>query len=464
MRAGEREGERQHRVPGGGHVDVHDALHVAHVRLARCVEQAPVRAPDEQREPERRDDERPATVSHDGIPQSSTTRSNSETAERPVDRRRTPTSSSHPGAELPHGIAEDQERRGLDRGEQHRHHQREKQERQQGLAGSHLRGHGRVQGSGRREPGRPEDDHRQEGRDPRRAASYSTTITGTRATPRTSELEPVRERLAVVEGARGTPAAAAGPRARAARTSLWKLSASVERRGQQQAEPQEAGRVLAQRRGVRADREAEQQQRRGAEHEHGHELRARAPLQQQVLAQGRAGSRSSRSAPARRLGRHLARRAAPDEPSLLEQRAPGRTAARPRSIRWVAMSDRGAPLRAARRARCRAERSRAGRARRRARRAAPARRPAAARARATGACASRRRSSPRGRRRATRARRGRAAALDGVAAQEARGDPEVLARGERLVQERLVGEQRHLAPHRVARRGGRRGRGRAPSP
>ncbi len=109
------------------------------------------------------------------------------------------------------------------------------------------------------------------------------------------------------------------------------------------------------------------------------------------------------------------------------------------------------PAGAARRSRRRGERSRAGRARRRARRAAPARPAAAARARATAACASRRRSSPRDRRRATRARRGRGARSTGVAAQEARGDPEVLARRERFVQERLVGEQRHLAPHRVAR-------------
>src|SRR3972149_6030888 len=83
-------------------------------------------------------------------------------------------------------------------------------------------------------------------------ASYSTTITGTRAAPRAVN----------AAGARG-------------------------RRREQRGEPQEAAGELPERGRVRADREAEQQQRGGAEHEDGDELRARAPLQQRGLAQRR---------------------------------------------------------------------------------------------------------------------------------------------------------------------------------
>src|SRR5262249_50802089 len=60
-----------------------------------------------------------------------------------------------------------------------------------------------------------------------------------------------------------------------------------ERRRQQQPEPQEARRERPQRLGVRADGEAEEQQRGRAEDERGHGLGACAPLQEELLAQGR---------------------------------------------------------------------------------------------------------------------------------------------------------------------------------
>ena len=59
-----------------------------------------------------------------------------------------------------------------------------------------------------------------------------------------------------------------------------------ERRGEEQSQPEEAGGELPQHLGDRSDGEAEEEQRGGAEDEDGHELRAAAPLQEQLFAEG----------------------------------------------------------------------------------------------------------------------------------------------------------------------------------
>ena len=77
-RAAEREGEGQHRVPGRGDVDVHDALHVAHVRLARARRKRPQYEPQTSRSDAQTPADRrygPSTAAPDVIGhQSSTTR------------------------------------------------------------------------------------------------------------------------------------------------------------------------------------------------------------------------------------------------------------------------------------------------------------------------------------------------------------------------------------------------------
>src|SRR4029453_8959909 len=96
----------------------------------------------------------------------------------------------------------------------------------------------------------------------------------------------VREGLRVVEGPRG------GGQEQQARGRVL-LGRGVEalgqreRRREQQAQPQEAGRVLAKRGRHRAHGEAEEQQRGGAERIDRQRLRAGAPLQQQVLVESR---------------------------------------------------------------------------------------------------------------------------------------------------------------------------------
>ena len=210
--------------------------------------------------------------------------------------------------------------------------------------------------------------------------------------------------------------------------------------------------MLAQRPRVGADGEAEQQERRGAEDEDGDELRARPPLQQQVLAQGREedahGAAPPRSASAgisaagplqtsalpraRARGRRAAGRAparcvaistvAPRAPQLgehpVEQLEPGRVQL---SVGLVEQDDRGCPA-AAR---------------------APSDQPLAHARREA-------RDGIVGARRRARPRASSASARSSGRAQEARRDLEVLARGERLVQVRLVAEQRDRPPHPVA--------------
>ena len=213
-----------------------------------------------------------------------------------------------------------------------------------------LGGHGGVERAGRREPGRAQEDHAQERR--QRAAveaSYSTTISGTRPDAEQRELQhswraPCRSRARA-----GRPAAAAGPRARAAPS---RSRSSPRARASRRA----AGRATGSRpRAGAAPRASGPIAKLNSSS-------AEAPKTKTATNCARVrhcSSRSLRSAaselahaapprPAPSAGIRAAV-AAPGEPAVLEQRARGRRARGPRSTQ-VRRHDHGrAPRLAARR-------------------------------------------------------------------------------------------------------------------
>src|SRR5262249_34738287 len=154
------------------------------------------------------------------------------------------------------------------------------------------------------------------------------------------ELCPVRERLRVVERGRGR-----GQEEDALERALLHLVLEAlreaEGRGEEEAQPQEARRVLGRRVRVRPDREAEQEERGRAEGEDGQERGPRPPLQEAVLPERyEEGHQACTRAPgAPRASETGSSTAGPDQTRRPWSRKSARSqSALPRSRRWVAIS------------------------------------------------------------------------------------------------------------------------------
>src|SRR6266498_2583755 len=169
-----------------------------------------------------------------------------------------------PWSELLHRIAEDDQRRCFDRRQQRRNDQRKEEQRQEGLLRADLRGHRRVEGSRRRETGGAEGDDEEELQQLHRAGVVEDDHDREERAAEEDELEPVRQRLAVVDDAR-----ADREEDQPLQGAVLHLGVEALREGEggaeEKAEPHEAGGELPEHLRVRPHREAEEEQRRGAE-------------------------------------------------------------------------------------------------------------------------------------------------------------------------------------------------------
>ena len=180
----------------------------------------------------------------------------------------------NPCARLVHQVAAEQRLRCLDRGEQHGNHHRKQQQRQEHLARPAPARHGGVERPEHDEPDRAERKHAEQGR-PRRGNRPPGRADPPTSTTMTS-ISPTNARFASslpVKIVHRAPGYSSSGSSAPLSSSTWYERLNASTPAKKRREPQRAGRRVAERLCVGAEREAEQHEDRHAERDDAVEAR-----------------------------------------------------------------------------------------------------------------------------------------------------------------------------------------------